>query len=58
MQMKSRIVATAKIPFPPFKHGAVALSRQIMLDRLFFSINDERFVHEFPARRPRKSKPN
>ncbi len=33
--MKSRIIATAKTPFRPFKHGAVAVSRQIMLDLLF-----------------------
>ena len=35
MPLKASIIATAKIPFRPLKHGAVAICRQTMLDRLF-----------------------
>jgi hypothetical protein len=35
MQFRTRIIATAKTPFRPFRHGAVAITRRILLDQLY-----------------------
>lgn len=35
MQLTTRIISTIKIPLRPFRHGAVAITRRILLDRLF-----------------------